>query len=48
MIGIVRTGRTFRQNLGYCLKDKLTLAKEGTERQVVYKNRAEIIHFSQC
>ena len=43
MIGIVRTSASFRSNLGYCLRDKLTPAGE-----VEYKQRAEILRFNQC
>lgn len=48
MIGIVRTGRLFRQDLRYCLQDRLTPASEEKERQIIHKQRAEIIHFNQC
>lgn len=46
MMGRIHTAGSFRQALNYCLNDKLTL-KEG-ERQVIYKDRAEILQYNQC
>ncbi len=48
MIGIVKKSSSLRSSLDYCLKDKLTPAREGEERKVAYKQRAEIIRFNQC
>lgn len=48
MIGHQHTSRYFRQNLGYCLKDKLTPEIDGEQRQIAYRHRAEIIYFNQC
>src|SRR6185437_16620729 len=48
MIGIVRTSRSFRHDLGYCLKDKLTQATKYAEQQVAFRQRAEVIHFHEC
>ncbi len=43
MIGHIGTGNSFRKNIDYTLKDKLT-----HNRQVIYKDRAEIIYYHQC
>jgi hypothetical protein len=48
MIGIVRTSSSFRTTLRYCLEDKLTPAREGEERKVAYKQRAEIVLSHAC
>jgi hypothetical protein len=43
MIGMVRNTASFGNDLDYCLKNKLTPARE-----VACKERAEIIHFNEC
>lgn len=47
-MGIKHTIRSFRHDINYCLKDKLTQATGTVERQIAYRQRAEIIHFNQC
>ena len=44
MIGKIKTGKSFRGCLLYCLNDKLKKQKE----EVIFKNRAEIIMYNKC
>ena len=43
MKGRVDTAKSFRDKLSYCLEDKLTPTGD-----VIYKDRAEILHFNRC
>ena len=48
MIGKIYTRQSFSMSFSYCLEDKLSPGQTQHPRQVLFKDRAEIIQFNQC
>ena len=48
MMGRIHNATSFGQSLSYCLEDKLLPKDQRTPRQVLFKDRAEIIQYNQC